>query len=72
MAHPCCCNVLFLRDFVKRLKNYGLDGIEVYYPYDRFRGIIKFSSRNYPFEIAKELNLIKTGGSDEHSSLIKA
>ena len=72
LAHPCCCNVLFLRDFVKRLKNYGLDGIEVYYPYDRFRGIIKFSSRNYPFEIAKELNLIKTGGSDEHSSLIKA
>ena len=72
LAHPCCCNVLFLRDFVKRLKKYGLDGIEVYYPYDRFRGIIKFSSRNYPFEIAKELNLIKTGGSDEHSSLIKA
>ncbi len=72
LAHPCCCNVLFLKDFVKRLKNYGLDGIEVYYPYDRFRGIIKFSSRNYPFEIAKELNLIKTGGSDEHSSLIKA
>lgn len=72
LAHPCCCNVLFLKDFVKRLKKYGLDGIEVYYPYDRFRGIIKFSSRNYPFEIAKELNLIKTGGSDEHSSLIKA
>ena len=70
LAHPCCCNVLFLKDFVKRLKNYGLDGIEVYYPYDRFRGIIKFSSRTYPFKIAKELNLIETGGSDEHESLI--
>ena len=71
LAHPCCCNVLFLKDFVKKLKNYGLDGIEVYYPYDRFRGIIKFSSRTYPFKIAEELNLIQTGGSDEHSSLFK-
>ena len=71
LAHTFCCNVFFLKDFVKRLKNYGLDGIEVYYPYDRFRGIIKFSSRTYPFKIADEFNLIKTGGSDEHSSLDK-
>ena len=70
LAHPCCCNVFFLKDFVKRLKNYGLDGIEVYYPYDRFRGIVKFSSRQYPFKIAKELDLLQTGGSDEHGSLI--
>ena len=70
LAHPCCCNVIFLKDFVKRLKNYGLDGIEVYYPYDRFRGIVKFSSRQYPFKIAKELDLLQTGGSDEHGSLI--
>ena len=71
LAHPCCCNVLFLKDFVKRLKKLGLDGIEVYYPYDRFRGIIKFSSRLSPFKIAKELNLLETGGSDEHGSLKK-
>ena len=70
LAHPCCCNVISLKHFVKCLKNYGLDGIEVFYPYDRFRGIIKFSSRQLPFEIADELNLIKTGGSDEHKDLL--
>lgn len=70
LAHPCCCNVFNLDDFVKKLKNLGLDGIETYYPYDRFRGIIKFSSRKLPFELAKKYNLIQTGGSDEHQSLI--
>ena len=71
LAHPCCCNVFNLKDFVKKLKTLGLDGIEAYYPYDRFRGIIKFSSRNKIKNIAEEYNLIKTGGSDEHKSLIK-
>lgn len=69
LAHPCCCNVFSLFDFVKRLKNYGLDGIEVFYPYDRFRGVLKFSSRNLPFKIAEKLDLIKTGGTDEHKNL---
>jgi predicted metal-dependent phosphoesterase TrpH len=70
LAHPCCCNVFNLKDFIKHLQKLGLDGIETYYPYDRFRGIIKFSSRKQPYKIANELNLIKTGGSDEHDSLI--
>ncbi len=70
LAHPCCCNVISLKHFIKCLKNYGLDGIETHYPYDRFRGIIKFSSRQLPFKIAKELNLIQTGGSDEHKDLL--
>lgn len=69
LAHPCCCNVISLKDFVKKLKNLGLDGIEVHYPYDRFRGIIKFSPRIIPFKLADEFNLIKTGGSDEHGFL---
>lgn len=69
LAHPCCCNVFNLDDFVGRLVKFGLDGIETYYPYDRFRGIVKFSSRKLPFELAKKYNLIKTGGSDEHSRL---
>lgn len=69
LAHPCCCNVFNLDDYVKRLVNFGLDGIEVYYPYDRFRGILKFSSRKLPFKLAQKYNLIKTGGSDEHGSL---
>ena len=70
LAHPCCCNVINLYHFVKCLKNLGLDGVEVYYPYDRFRGIIKFSSRQLPLEIAKKFNLIETGGSDEHKDLL--
>ena len=69
LAHPCCCNVFNLDDFVKRLVDLGLDGIETYYPYDRFRGVLKFSSRKLPFELAKKYNLIQTGGSDEHSKL---
>lgn len=69
LAHPCCCNVFNLDDFVKKLVNFGLDGIEVYYPYDRFRGVLKFSSRKLPFKLAQKYNLIKTGGSDEHGSL---
>ena len=69
LAHPCCCNVICLSDFVKKLKNLGLDGIETYYPYNRFRGILKFSSRELPLKLAKKYNLIQTGGSDEHGIL---
>ena len=69
LAHPCCCNVFNLDNFVKKMVSFGLDGIEVYYPYDRFRGIVKFSSRKLPFELAKKYNLIQTGGSDEHGKL---
>jgi len=69
LAHPCCCNVFNLDNFVGHLVNLGLDGIETYYPYDRFRGVLKFSSRKLPFELAKKYNLIQTGGSDEHGKL---
>lgn len=69
LAHPCCCNVFNLDNFVSHLVKLGLDGIETYYPYDRFRGIIKFSSRKLPFKLAEKYNLIKTGGSDEHGKI---
>jgi predicted metal-dependent phosphoesterase TrpH len=69
LAHPCCCNVFSLDNFVKKLVSYGLDGIEVYYPYDRLRGVIKFSSAKLPHKLAEKYNLIKTGGSDEHKDL---
>jgi len=70
MAHPCCCNVFNLEDYIKKLINFGLDGIEIYYPYDRFRGILKFSSRLLPEKIADKYKLIKTGGTDEHKNLL--
>ena len=69
LAHPCCCNVFNLSHYVKCLKKLGIDGIETYYPYDRFRAVVKFSSRKLPFELADKYNLIKTGGTDEHHSL---
>lgn len=69
LAHPCCCYVLNLKKFVKKLKNQGLDGIEVYYPYRRHRGVIKFHSRKRVKEYAQEYDLIMTGGTDEHDNL---
>ena len=71
LAHPCCCNVFNLDNYIKHLVNFGLDGIETRYPYNRFRAIVKFSSRNLPYKIAKKYNLITTGGTDEHNSLEK-
>ena len=70
-AHPCCCWILNLDKFTKDLKEMGLDGIEVYYPYKRHRGIIKFHSRHNIKALAQKYNLIMTGGTDEHGSLIR-
>lgn len=70
LAHPACCWVLCLDDFVKRLVDLGLDGLEVFYPYRRHRGILKFHSVNKVKKIAQKYNLIMTGGTDEHSSLV--
>lgn len=69
LAHPCCCYVLNLENFIKKLANMGLDGVEVYYPYRRHRGIIKFHSRVHAKQIAEKFNLIMTGGTDEHGIL---
>lgn len=69
MAHPCCCNVFNLENYVKKLISFGLDGIEVYYPYDRLRGVVKFTSRQLPHKLADKYNLLKTGGTDEHKNL---
>ena len=69
LAHPCCCNTFNLDKFVKKLVDMGLDGIETHYPYDRFRGIVKFHSRKIPPAIAKKYNLVQTGGTDEHGML---
>lgn len=70
LAHPCCSNAINLKHLIKTLVGFGLDGLEVYYPYDRFRAVVKFSSRELPKKIADELGLIKTGGSDLHGKLL--
>ncbi len=66
LAHPCCCWALNLEEFIKDLVELGLDGIEVYYPYPRWRKYIKFSCPEDIEKIADKYNLIKTGGTDCH------
>ena len=70
LAHPCCYWCLSLDKFVKKLVDMGLDGIEVYYPYNRLTRIIKFHSRKTPKKLAKKYNLLISGGEDQHKSLI--
>lgn len=70
LAHPACCWCFSMDRFIKDLKSAGLDGIEVYYPYERHRGIIKFHSRDTVEKIADKYNLIKTGGTDVHTETL--
>ena len=66
LAHPACYWAVNLDSFVKSLIALGLDGIEVFYPYRRHRGIIKFHKTSTVKKIAEKYNLIMTGGSDSH------
>lgn len=67
LAHPACYWALSLKNLVRNLINVGLDGIEVYYPYPRFRKIVKFHTAKDVMKIANSYpQLIKTGGSDFH------
>lgn len=70
LAHPACCWAVSLDGFVKKLIDKGLDGIEVYYPYKRHRGVIKFHKAKTVEEIADKYLLIKTGGTDLHSEIL--
>ena len=67
LAHPACCWAIDLDKFVQKLISYGLDGIEVFYPYKRHRKIFKFHTEEKVREIADKYNLIKTGGTDCHT-----
>lgn len=70
LAHPACYWAISLERLVKKLMKYGLDGIEVYYPYPRFRKIVKFHSAKEVRKIAdKYPHLIKTGGTDFHGKI---
>ena len=67
LAHPACYWALNLEKLIVKLIKLGLDGIEVYYPYPRFRGIVKFHSADKVNKIAEKYpQLIKTGGTDFH------
>lgn len=66
LAHPANCWAINMDKFIKKLISYGLDGLEVYYPYKRHRGIIKFRTAHTIEKLADKYNLIKTGGTDLH------
>lgn len=69
LAHPACYWAINLDHFVKTLVDLGLDGIEVFYPYRRHRGIIKFHTAAAVKKIGEKYNLIMTGGSDSHGAI---
>ena len=71
LAHPACYWAINLDHFVKSLISLGLDGIEVYYPYRRHRGIIKFHTAAAVKKIAQKYKLLMTGGSDSHGEIEK-
>lgn len=71
LAHPACCWASNHETFVKKLISYGLDGIEIYYPYKRHRGIIKFAAAADMERLADKFKLIKTGGTDLHGEILK-
>ena len=69
LAHHCCYWCLSLDKFIQKLVKMGLDGVEVYYPYDRITRIVKFHSRKTVKKLAEKYNLLLTGGEDQHYSL---
>ena len=67
LAHPACYWALSLENLITDLMQVGLDGVEVYYPYPRFRKIVKFhTSKDVKKVVEKYPQLIKTGGTDFH------
>src|SRR5574344_1903095 len=70
LAHPACCWAFNIENLVKEIVKIGLDGLETHYTYHRHRSIIKFHGIKVIEKIADKYNLIKTGGTDEHSKLL--
>jgi len=59
LAHP---YILHNDDLIKEFTGYGLQGLEVYYP-EHSQSMV-----NFYLNLAKELNLLVTGGTDFHGS----
>lgn len=75
LAHPGLYDrVQDVDDVVRRLKAAGLDGLEIWYPYRHSRGLTHLTPteehaliRHFS-DLADELGLLKTGGSDYHGA----
>lgn len=70
LAHPACCWAISAEKFISDLVKLGLDGIEIYYPYPRWRKFLRFAPVEIYENIADKYNLIKTGGSDCHAKTL--
>ena len=66
LAHPACYYSFNFDNFIGELVNFGVDGLEVYYPYRFLRALLKFRTIKTVSDIADKYNLIKTGGTDSH------
>ena len=67
LAHPACCWAISMRNLFNNLLKLGLDGVEGYYPYSRFRRLVKFRSAKSILKLAQKYpGLIITGGTDFH------
>ena len=54
LAHPACYWAFSLDKLVQNMIKDGLDGIEVYYPYPRFRKYVRFHSSQDVINIANK------------------
>lgn len=68
-AHPACCWIN-IEKTTQELIQFGIEGMEVYYPYNDLRGLLKFHSKEKVKELAEKYNLIKTGGTDSHDDVL--
>lgn len=68
IAHPACCWALNIAEFIKDLTQIGLDGMEIYYPYPRWRRYMRFAPLEKIEHLADKYGLIKTGGTDLHDT----
>lgn len=72
LAHPGCTLRFDFKNFIKELKSYGLDGLEVYYPYKSYKKLINFHNKKKLLKVCKDLNLLISGGSDCHSRNLRS
>jgi len=72
LAHPASYLSFNLSKLLIELKELGLQGIEVYYPYSGHKKLTKIHSKQYLLNLAKELNLIITGGADCHGNKLES
>ncbi len=71
LAHPASYLCFNLRKLILELKDLGLEGIEVYYPYSGHKKLTKIYSKEYLLKLAKEMDLTVTGGTDCHGKKLE-